>query len=534
MDPKITVGSVAPSFVAASTQGLINLKDYAGKWVILLCNPTEFNTSRKNEIIYLLKFGKLFSQKDIALLPVCTDPQASHLQWFYRNSRLPSYANFPIIDDRRGDIANLYGLTYMHDSRQAPSEMTVFIIDPNQNIAKILTYPHLGSKQVNEVLSVVESLKNPVRSTEVEIEVEVESDRTVIHSEKTQPFANTSFCTTRPIVGEYVLGNPENVDVQLLDFVVYAFALINPDGSFSVYSKKYLQDLTKLRIENPNLRVIMAIGGWAADGFSDAALTPTSRYNFAREARRWVQQYGLDGIDIDWEYPGSSASGIKSRPQDGANFTLLLTALRDVLGANAWISVAGTGQPSYIKNVEIAKIAPIINYFNLMAYDFNAGETGAKAATHQSNLYTSELSLNTSVDAQIQALIKAGMPSSQILMGIPFYGRYGATSTKTYDELRKNYINKDGYKVMWDSVAKAPYIVDCKGNFVYSYDNLLSIYFKGLYVAEHCLGGLFSWQSGMDQGNILASGMSQAVHDAAQLEDLLAKSYFVDLNSDLI
>jgi len=77
--------------------------------------------------------------------------------------------------------------------------------------------------------------------------------------------------------------------------------------------------------------------GHSKDGFSDAALTPTSRYNFAREANALINEYNLDGIDIDWEYPGTSAAGIKSRPQDRENFTLLLTAIRDVIGRNKWL-----------------------------------------------------------------------------------------------------------------------------------------------------------------------------------------------------
>ena len=518
MNEHIAIGKPVPLFTASSTKGLINLNDYAGKWVVLLCNPTEFNAWRKNEFIYLMKHAKAFSDQGIELLPISTDPNAMHLQWFYGNARLGTYAMpFPIIDDRNGAIAKLYNLEANPSNRNQPAHMHAFIITPDQTLAKTVTYSSLGALQINELHSTVSALQNDYRT------------RTQIQNVNNQPSGSNPLCPTKPIVGEYVLGNPTNVDAHLLDFVIYAFALINDDGTLSVYSTRYLAELVNLRLENPYLRVVLGIGGWAADGFSDAALTPTSRYNFAREAKRWVDEYNLDGVDIDWEYPGSSVSGIRSRPQDRENFTLLLTALRDVLGEDAWISVAGTGEESYIRNVEISNIAPIISYFNLMAYDFTAGETGETAGRHQSNLYPSELGLgNNSVDTQIQNLINAGMPAAQILMGIPFYGRYGATQTKTYDDLRKNYLNKNGYRVLWDNVAKAPYIVDPNGNFAYSYDNLLSIYFKGLYVAENCLGGLFSWQAGMDQANILANAMSQAVRDIDQLEDLLAKAYYLD------
>lgn len=328
------------------------------------------------------------------------------------------------------------------------------------------------------------------------------------------------------IVGEYVLGSPQNVDPYLLDFVIYAFALIKPDGTLYVYSEKQLQELADLRYSNPDLKVIMAIGGWAADGFSDAALTPASRYSFAREAKRWVDEYNLDGIDIDWEYPGSSASGIKSRKEDRENFTLLLEALRDVLGPTAWLSVAGSGDASYIRNVDIAGISNYIDYFNLMAYDFTSGQTGVTAERHQSNLYPSPLALNnTSVSGYINNLIQAGMPPEKILMGLPLYGR-GGNITKTFDEIRKNYLNKNGYKVKWDNVAKAPYIIYPSGDYFLGYDNSLSIYFKGQYVLDNCLGGLFTWHSNMDKGNILSNAMSESIKDPGKLEDTLSKAYY--------
>lgn len=507
----LQVGSKFPSFTASSTQGLVNLDNYKGQWVLLVCNPTEFNTSRKNEIITLIKHAPTLKNLSLQILPICMDKSAAHLGWFYSTVHLGHYnMPFPIVDDREGKIGKIIGLTNTN-MRQANTE--VLLISPDQTLARQFSVPVLNNVTLQNIVSTFEGIKN--------------SYRPEIQSVENQPTGTNPFCqVTQPIVGEYVLGNPSNVDANLIDFAIYAFALINPDGTFTVYSTRYLEELVNLKLENPRIKIILGIGGWGADGFSDAALTPTSRYAFAREAKRWVDQYGLDGIDIDWEYPGSSASGIKSRRQDKENFTLLLTALRDVLGANAWISVAGTGETSYINNVEIANIAPIINYFNLMAYDFTAGETGAGAARHQSNLYPSDLSLgNNSVDTQINNLIAAGMPSYQILMGIPFYARYGATDTKTYDDLRKNYVNRNGYRVLWDNTAKAPYIVDSRGDFVYSYDNLLSIYFKGLYVVEKCLGGMFSWQSGMDRANILANAMSQAIRNPSSLEQILAEAY---------
>lgn len=331
---------------------------------------------------------------------------------------------------------------------------------------------------------------------------------------------------TQKICGEYVLGNPGNTDPYLLDFVIYAFATINPNGTFEVYARRHLEELGNLRIFKPELKVILAIGGWGAEGFSDAALTPKSRFEFARETQKWVKEYELDGIDLDWEYPGSSAAGIKSRPEDKENFTLLIEALRMVLGEKAWISVAGIADSSYVKNVEIEAIGQYIDYFNVMTYDFTAGSIGDNGNKHQSNLYPSSMSLNNiSADGYVNNLIKEGMAPEKILLGLPFYGRRGSSMTKSFDEIRNNYLNMNGYIVKWDDVAKVPYIVDGNGNFFLSFDNELSIYFKGQYVLERCLGGMFSWQSNFDQANILAHSMELAVEDPEALEQILQSYY---------
>lgn len=340
---------------------------------------------------------------------------------------------------------------------------------------------------------------------------------------KNQPVDTTNCPDVYPIVMEYVLGNPKNVDPQLLDAVIYAFVEINPDGTLFVPTTKFLKQLIDLKAEKPSLQVIAAIGGWGADGFSDAALTPKSRYDFARQVNLLINQYGLDGIDIDWEYPGTSGAGIKSRPEDKENFTLLLTAIRDVIGDDKWLSVAGTGGKDYINtSAEINKIAPVINYFNLMSYDFTAGETGVNGMKHQANLYDSNLSLpGYSVDSMVKNLEAAGMPSEKILLGIPFYGRLGANITKSYDELRKDYINKNGYEFNFDKKAQVPYLTK-NGEFAMSYDDSLSIFLKSQYVLENCLGGIFSWTSTYDKANILAKAMNDGINDPEKLKDELS------------
>lgn len=456
------LGSKIPNIRGVSSQGMIQLYSITNKWIVLCACPQLSRTDYPN----LIQHYRTLSTENIEIVT----------------------------------------------TRNSTPSTSIYIIDPTYTIRAALhdTPEHPISK--SNIQSVLNSLQCCCRP-------EIQS----INNQPTNPN-----CSDDPkLVGEYVLGNPKNVDPLLNDFLIYAFALIQPDGSFQVYSEKYLQDLANLRYANPNLKVVMAIGGWGNDGFSDAALTPKSRYDFAREAKKWVDKYGLDGIDIDWEYPGSSAAGIKSRPEDRENFTLLLQALRDVLGPDAWISVAGIADNAYIKNVDIAGIAPIIDYFNLMSYDYTAGATGAQGAKHQSNLYNSDLAINNiSTDLYVQNLIDAGMPPEKILMGIGFYGRNGAKFTQTFDQIRKSYLNKNGYKVKWDNVAKAPYIVDKYGNFFLSYDNALSIYFKGQYIYDNCLGGIFGWQASMDQANILINAMYLAMNDPKELEKVLAKAYY--------
>jgi len=116
------------------------------------------------------------------------------------------------------------------------------------------------------------------------------------------------------------------------------------------------------------------------------------------------------------------------------------------------------------------------------------------------------------------------MPRSKILLGIPFYGRLGATITKSYDQLRQDYINKNGNEYKFDEKAQVPYLIK-DGQFAMSYDDPLSIYLKGQYILKNCLGGIFSWTSTYDQANILAKAMYDSINNPVLFKEELENIY---------
>ena len=580
-----SLGSKAPDFEANTTFGPIKLSDYKGKWVVLFSHPGDFTPVCSTEFLCFAKYYDEFKNRNTELIGLSIDSNSSHLAWVYNLFQLTGVdIPFPIIEDRDMNVAKLYGMISKPLS-DTSTVRSVFIIDDKQILRTILYYPLTTGRNIPEIIRIIEALQTadrdnvatpanwfpgmpvvlPYPQTYKELKKRVQNCdknyscmdwylcfvpdnndtisktnnialnssssnkkctlKKIQRPEITNP-NNINCATSKPIVMEYVFGDPQNVDARFLDAVIYAFIEINPDGTLRVPTPNYLNKLINLKAEKPDLKVIAAIGGWGVDGFSDAALTPTSRYNFARQVKQLMDQYKIDGIDIDWEYPGSSAAGIKSRPEDKENFTLLLTALRDVLGENTWLSVAGTGDKAYINNsIDVLNVAPLINYFNLMSYDFTAGETGERGRNHQSNLYDSALSLpGYSVDSMVKNLENAGMPSNKIMLGVPFYGRLGATITKSFDQLRKDYINKNGFKFNFDKQAKVPYLTK-NGVYEMSYDNELSILIKGDYVLKNNLGGIFSWTSTYDQANILARAMYLSINDPKTLKDEVNNMY---------
>lgn len=184
--------------------------------------------------------------------------------------------------------------------------------------------------------------------------------------------------------------------------------------------------IPQLRKQNPNLKVLLSVGGWGARGFSGAAATKDTRAVFIQSAQEIIAKYGLDGIDLDWEYPVNGAWGlVESQPADRANFTALLTELRAALGHKKLLTIAvGANAESPKSWVDVKAIAPSLDYINLMTYDMAYGTQYFNSNLYDSTQWPTVAAADKySADFVVSNYLAAGLKPSQMNLGIGFYGR---------------------------------------------------------------------------------------------------------------
>jgi chitinase len=273
------------------------------------------------------------------------------------------------------------------------------------------------------------------------------------------------------------------VDPTVMTHINYAFGHVNDtfDG-VRIDNPDRLRKIVALKTVNSDLKVMLSVGGWGSGRFSEMASDDQRRLSFAQDCLRAVEDFGLDGIDIDWEYPTSDAAGISSSPDDRENFNLLMRDLRAVLGEDRLLTLASSAYAEYIDFWACEKY---LDFVNIMTYDM------ANVPYHHAALYASD---NTEgcCDGAVKAHVEAGVPIEKLVLGVPFYGR-GGTSMPRFVDYRHIEAGEE-YVERWDDVAKAPYLADKDGNLVLGYDIPESLTLKCDYIKEKGLLGVMYWE----------------------------------------
>ncbi|MEV4557354.1 glycoside hydrolase family 18 protein [Kitasatospora sp. NPDC049285] len=314
--------------------------------------------------------------------------------------------------------------------------------------------------------------------------------------------------------------------------------------------KGNFNQLRKLKASNPQLRVVVSLGGWSwSKYFSDAAATDASRKKFVSSCldlylKGDLPQLGsveggagagagvFDGIDIDWEYPGGGGdAGNVVRPEDGRNYTLLMQEFRRQLdelsgrrGPHYLLTAAVPAGQAKADQLEVRKVAKSVDWLNLMTYDLHGPWESLGPTDHQANLFSDPADVATtngglSADKTVQYYLDRGLPAKKAVLGVPFYG-YGwtgvpagakrglyqpATGLARGGNLPYNQIKDLPGTVSYDRAHGATWKYD--GTEFWSYDTPQLLTRKAQYVQDEGLGGVMAWSLDNDdaQGSLVAA-----------------------------
>jgi len=284
---------------------------------------------------------------------------------------------------------------------------------------------------------------------------------------------------------------------------------------------------TRMKLYNPGLKTLLAIGGWneGSTSYSNMALTVERRTTFIQSAVDLLLKHGFDGLDMDWEYPGGRDDS-EGRPEDKENFAALLREIREKFDEHSLMLTAAVsaGFSTVDQGLDVPTMASTLDYINIMTYDYHGWWPGHPFTGHNSPLYGSPQEddedspgYRQNIEFTINYYIDAGAKRSQILLGMAAYGRgfelcdpedNGLYACATggiepgpwtqaagywgYNEICHNgVLDSDEWVFVRDQYIMAPYAT--QGRHWIGYDDEESVRAKSQYVLDMDLAGAFFW-----------------------------------------
>ncbi|KAI8148417.1 glycosyl hydrolases family 18-domain-containing protein [Fennellomyces sp. T-0311] len=357
----------------------------------------------------------------------------------------------------------------------------------------------------------------------------------------------------------------EQIPYNEYTHINYAFSILNDESNLPSFPddwaiENYLPKIVDLA-HQAGTKVLLSIGGWTgSQRFSPMVASADARRAFIDWNLNFIDTYGTDGVDLDWEYPNQQGAGCNQfAPADSDNLLLLLKELRAALDTrfpnnykeiSMAVHVDPFSSPDGTPMKDVSAFVPFFDHINLMTYDINgawATETGPNAPFQNENGKGASYSF---VDS-IRAWKKAGVPAEKMTAGLAFYGRSiqaqtdmsknpsqyqqskvgapkgdsddaywsdpycaadvdGTSGVWKWRNLRSQGIILDdmtstgeGWKRYWDDVSKTPWLFNPQSNIFISYDDPQSIEIKVNHALCEGLAGVMVWDLHQDNGELL-------------------------------
>lgn len=360
----------------------------------------------------------------------------------------------------------------------------------------------------------------------------------------------TSWSAKRPGAGRFA---PSDLQPNLCTHVIYAFATLT-DHKLAAASgtEEQYHKVVSLRENNANLKILLAIGGWAfgSTPFKELTSNVYRMNQFVYEAIEFLREYKFNGLDVDWEYP----RGVDDR----ASYVSLLRELRTAFEGEAKTS----GQPRLLLTAavpasfeaiaagyDVPEIAKYLDFINVMTYDFHG--QWERQVGHNSPLYPLESATSyqkkLTVDYSAREWVKQGAPKEKLMIGMPTYGRsftlvdeskfdigapasgggkpgnYTAESGfMAYYEVC-DFLHEDNTTLVWDNEQQVPFAY--RGDQWVGFDDERSLKTKMGWLKEEGFGGIMIWSIDMDDfRGVCGNGKFPLVNAMkAELEDYTIK-----------
>ena len=340
----------------------------------------------------------------------------------------------------------------------------------------------------------------------------------------------------RRVIGYFVEWGVYDRDYQVaevpadrLTHVNYAFFDISAAGECAVYDSWAALEreggtfaaFAALKASHPHLEVLMSIGGWTLSSrFPQVAATPEARATFVSSCVDLMETWGFDGIDLDWEYPveGGLSPGT---PDDTANYVQLAGEFRDALdrlGGDHTLSIAAPAAPDKAAHLDLPGLAAELDWINVMAYDFHGGwdrVTHFNAPLTASADFPDGGADPLTVADTVERFLAAGVPASQLVVGLPLYARgwsgvaatdaglfqaasgtpWGTWENGVWDawDILENYEGQGDWERHWHAGAQVPWLYSPSQGIFITYDDAESMGHKLDYIVERDLGGAMFW-----------------------------------------
>ncbi|KAI1182685.1 chitinase [Nemania serpens] len=223
---------------------------------------------------------------------------------------------------------------------------------------------------------------------------------------------------------------PENIPYGQYTHIIFSFAAINP-STFKVsagdtQTEYLLGRMNAIKVLQPDIKIWVALGGWAFNDpgptqttFSDIAASPAHTKTFLDSLVQMMNTYGLDGVDIDWEYP--AADDRAGRPEDFKNIVTFVKSIHERMKADKrGNSMAIPASYWYLQHFDIKKLESYVDWFNLMSYDMHGSwDIDNKFTGPYANSHTNMTEIQTALDL----LWRNDIDPTKVTMGMGFYSR---------------------------------------------------------------------------------------------------------------